>query len=618
MSEPATFPQLLAARAQRSGERRIALQEKRFGIWQPITWGEYSSRVRRLAHGLAALGLARGDVLAIVGDNRPEWLIAELSAQSLGAISLGLYPDASHSELADLLDRAGAKIVVAEDQEQVDKLIAAHDDGRLPRVEHVVYYDGRGLEHCEHGLLLAFDEVERRGDELAGERPGWLDAEIGRGAAGDVAIVAPTAGATGTPKLALLTYANLLAAARNLLAVDPIDPDDEYLSFLPLAWIGEQMLAVACGLQTGLTISFPEDAATVRADLREIGPRVLFSPPRTWEALASSVQTKLDDAGWLKRRAFRAAYALGERVADRRLHGEHLRVGLSLVYRLADVVALRPVRSHLGLSRLRRAYTGCAPVGPDVFRFFHTIGVNLKQVYGQTETCGIAVVHRDDDVRVDTVGIGVDGTEVRIADDGEILLRSATVFAGYLGNGDDGSVPLRDGWLHTGDAGYVDERGHLVVVDRAKDVLEAQDGTRFSPALIESKLKYSRYIEEAVVFGGGGRPHVAALLTIDADAVGSWAERRKLAYTSYADLAQKPEVHALVDEVVARANLDLPPAARVSRFALAPKQFDADDGELTRTRKVRRDAIAARYGAIVEALFGAAPDHSEALAGGRS
>ena len=599
-----TFPKLLAGLAGQHGDRRVALQEKRFGIWQPITWGQYWSRVRRLAYGLADLGFRRGDTLAILGDNRPEWVVAELAAQSLGGRSVGLYPDGVVDEIHHVLDHAGVKIVVCEDQEQVDKLLALRDDGRLATVEHIVWYDPRGLEHYASDVLIGFEALEGRGAQLETERPGWLDAEIAACSGADVAILCTTSGTTGKPKLAMLSHDNLLSMGRSLMSVDAIGADDEYVSFLPLAWIGEQMVALACGLQAGFTLSFPEDASTTRADMREIGPRVMFSPPRIWESLLSMVQVRLSDAGWLKRKVFGFCQRIGARAADRRLRGQKLSPGLWLAHKLADVAALRPVRNQLGLTRIRRAYTGGAPLGPDVFHFFHSIGVNLKQIYGQTEICGIAVIHHDDDVRFNTVGVGIPGTEVSIGEKGEILLRSPSVFSGYYRNEEATAEALRDGWLHTGDSGYLDEDGHLVVIDRAKDVMEAADGTVFSPAFIESKLKFSPYVEEAVVFGGADRPHVAAIVAIDMETVGTWAERKKLNYTTYTDLAQKPEVYALVAEAVDRANEDLPDAMRVRRFVLLHKQLDADDEELTRTRKVRRGTIASRYGEIIGALYG--------------
>ncbi|MGH2555043.1 MAG: AMP-binding protein [Actinomycetota bacterium] len=601
--EERTFPKLLAGMAEGFGDDRVALQEKRYGIWQSITWGEYHARVRRFAQGLLGLGLERGHVLAILGDNRPEWLIAELAAQSVGGMSLGLYADGVAEEIGAILEHAGARIVVAEDQEQVDKLVELRRAGRLPFLEKVIYYDPHGLERYDLDILIEFTEVERSGGEIERDRPGWFEERVESGKASDVAILCTTSGTTGRPKLAMLSHANLLEMGRSLMAVDPIEADDEFLSFLPLAWIGEQMIAVACGLQAGFALSFPEDpTTTVRSDLREIGPRVMFSPPRIWQSLVSSVQVRLGDADPLKRAVFSRCYAIGERAAEYRLRGQQPPLLLRMLHRVAERISLWPVRDQLGLSRLRRAYTGGAPLGPDVFGFFHAIGVNLKQIYGQTEICGIAVLHRDGDIRFNTVGEPLPGTDLRITEDGEILLRSSAVFQGYYRNEDATREALTDGWLHTGDAGYLDE-GHLVVIDRASDVMRTADGAAFSPAFVENKLKFSPYVEEAVVLGGEDRPYVAAMISIDMDTVATWAERRRLSFTTYIDLAQKPDVYKLITEEIARANEDLPENVRVRRFLLLHKQLDADDDELTRTRKVRRGLVNDRYADIFSALY---------------
>ena len=602
MTEPLdTFPKCLQHFAHTMPDR-IALQEKRHGIWQSMTWSEYAGQTRRFAQGLAALGLKRGEVLAILGDNRPESFIAEVAAQSLGGISLCLYPDGVVEEVAQILEHGRVRFVVAEDQEQVDKLTELYDAGRLQTVEKVIYFDPRGLEMLDLPYLVNFTDVEKLGDEYEVGHPGWLDKQVNKGHGFDVAILCTTSGTTGLPKLAMLTYDNLLSMGRRLMEVDPVQPRDEYVSFLPLAWIGEQMISLACGLQVGFALSFPEDAATLRADLREIGPRVMFSPPRIWQSLLSSVQVKLEDAGWLKRKVYAWGYSVGDRVASLRLKGEDPGVVLRVLHRLAELVALRPVRDQLGLLRLRRAYTGGAPLGPDVFRFFRAIGVNLKQIYGQTEICGIAVLHRDDGINFNSVGRPLPGTDIRIADSGEILLRSDAVFTGYFANEEATAQALAEGWLHTGDAGYIDDNEHLVVIDRAKDVMRTKDGTHFSPAFIENKLKFSPYVEEAVVFGGQDRPYVTTMISIDMDTVGTWAERQHLTYTTYTDLAQKPEVYDLVAEHVATINEDLPDSTRVRKFVLLHKQLDADDAELTRTRKVRRTAIGERYAAIISAL----------------
>lgn len=607
-----TFPALLFA-LERDRPTDVAMQEKQYGIWQPITWAEYAEQVRDFAHALGRLGVERGQVIAVLGDNRPEWLIAELAAQSIGAAVVGIYPTSIGEELRHILSLSEARVVVAEDQEQVDKLLRLRDEtpagseaGALV-VERVVFYDPHGLETYDDPWLQAFDQAQADGRDFAAENPDWFAGRLDAVTATDTAVICTTSGTTSRPKLGVLSHANLLAMSEHLTQIDPIDSKDRYVSFLPFAWIGEQMLAVACGLSRGVTLSFPEDASTQRADLREIGPDVMFSPPRIWESMLSDVQVRIDESGRLKRRVFGWGYEVGDRVAAQRVTGKRPGAWLALRHALADQVATKPVRNQLGLARIKRAYTGGAPLGPDVFRFFHAIGVNLKQIYGQTEICGIAVVHRDDDVAFNTVGTPIPGTDLRISDDGEILLRSASVFGGYLHNEEaTREVLTDDGWLRTGDAGYLDEDGHLVVIDRQKDVLTAPDGSRYSSAFIENKLKFSPYVEEAVVFGPSDDPQDAggmtAILTLDPATVGSWAEHERIGYTTYTDLVAKEQVRDLLSEEATRANADLPEGVRVRRFVLLHKQFDPDDDEITRTRKVRRGVVTTRYADIIEAL----------------
>ncbi len=606
-----TFPRLLTELAA-TRPHDTAMQEKRYGIWSPMSWSLYAARVRDFAHGLAELGIKRGDIVAVLGDNRPEWLIAELAAQSIGAAVVGIYPTSIGEELLHILTLARVKVVVAEDQEQVDKLIKLIEDerdGRRPSeyaamppllLQTVIFYDPHGLEQYDHDFLRDFTHVEQVGHAWGSTRAGWLDEQIAAGNAEDIAVICTTSGTTSRPKLAGLSHTNLLAMAEHLTTIDPIDAKDRYVSFLPFAWIGEQMLAVACGLSRGLTISFPEDSSTQKTDMREIGPDVMFSPPRIWESMLSEVQVRIDEAGWLKRKVFGWGYDIGDKVAERKIKGQSAG-GLKVLHAVADQVALRPVRDQLGLARNGHAYTGGAPLGPDVFRFFHAIGVNLKQIYGQTEICGIAVVHRDDDIAFNTVGTPIAGTEIKIAENGEILLRSASVFRGYHRNPEATAEAVdAEGWLHTGDAGYLDDKGHLVVIDRQKDVLTTADGVRFSSAFIENKLKFSPYIEEAVTFPSDHG--MTAIITIDPMTTGSWAEHERLSYTTYTDLAAKTEVQDLISEEVNRSNEDLPDGIRVKRFVLLHKQFDPDDDEITRTRKVRRNVIADRYGLIIDAL----------------
>jgi long-chain acyl-CoA synthetase len=606
-----TFPRLLDDLAGRYGDRQVALQEKRYGIWQPIGWSAYRHRVRAFAHGLDLLGVRPGDIVAVLGDNRPEWLITELAAQAIGAAVVGIYPTSVGEEVVHILTHAEIKVVVAEDQEQVDKLLLLRE--QLPLVEAVVFYDPHGLESYDDPLLREFIAVEAAGERDLEVRPDWYDERVAAGHPDDIAVICTTSGTTSRPKLAMLSHANLLSMGHQLMVLDPVDVDDRYVSFLPFAWIGEQMLTLAAGLQVGFSVSFPEDAATTKADMREIGPDVMFSPPRIWESMLSDVQVRLGEAGWLKRTVFGWGFAVGGRVAERRVRGEGAGAWLGLQHTIAELVALKPLREQLGLRRIERCYTGGAPLGPDVFRFFHAIGVNLKQIYGQTEICGIAVTHTDDDVKFNTVGRPIPGTELKIADDGEILLRSAAVFQGYYRNEEATSEAfMADGWLKTGDAGYLDDDGHLVVIDRAKDVLHTADGTMFSPAFIENKLKFSPFVEEAVAFGGADRDdpgaavaerdEITAIVTIDMATVGTWAEHQHLGYTTYTDLAGKPEIYELIANEVSRANQDLPEAIQVRRFVLLHKQFDPDDDEITRTRKVRRGVINERYAPIITAL----------------
>ena len=598
--ETSTFPRLLLERAEQRPDD-VAMQEKLYGIWQPITWAEYARRVEDFAHGLARFGVERGQIIAVLGDNRPEWLIAELAAQSMGASVVGIYPTSIGEELEHILATSQARVVVVEDQEQVDKLLKLRETSDLG-VEHVIFYDPHGLEQYDDPWLVDFVEVERLGRERAEQQPQWFASQVEAGSPDDIAVICTTSGTTSKPKLGELSHRNLLAMADNLTQIDPADSSFRYVSFLPFAWIGEQMLAVAIGLGRGLTISFPEDASTQRSDMREIGPDVMFSPPRIWESMLSEVQVRIDEAGWLKRKVFGWGYEVGDKAARARVQGKGGSGGL--VTKLADAVSTRPVRDQLGLSRVQRAYTGGAPLGPDVFRFFHAIGVNLKQIYGQTEICGIAVVHRDDDIAFNTVGTPIPGTDLRISDDGEILLRSPSIFRGYHRQPEETAKTVdADGWLHTGDAGYLDEDGHLVVIDRAKDVLTAPDGSRYSSQFIENKIKFSPYVEEAVVFGpeeaGQG---MTAMITLDPGTVGSWAEHERLSYTTYTDLAGKEEVYDLIAEEIVHANEDLPEAIRVQRFLLLHKQLDPDDDEITRTRKVRRNVIDERYADLIAAL----------------
>jgi len=599
-----TFPKLLVRNARVHGDR-TALREKEFGIWQPFTWRAYHDRVRDFSLGLSALGVGRGDKVAIIGDNRPEWVWSEIAAQAAGAASVGIYQDSSLVEVGFVIDHCDASVIVAEDQEQVDKILEMID--RLPKVRHVVYTDPRGLRTYRHPALLSFEAVEEQGRALGRERPGLFEENVAKGSADDIAIICYTSGTTGNPKGAMLTFRNLLSMALALDEVDPKRSDDEFVSFLPLAWIGEQMMSLSTALAKGFTVNFPEEPDTVTEDIREIGPNVMFAPPRVWESLTSTVQVKIMDTTPFKRFMYERCMPIGEKIADLRFAKKPVPAHWRLLYRLADLALFRALKDRLGMSNLRTASTGGAALGPDVFRFFHGMGVPLKQIYGQTEIAGISCIHRDDDIAFHSVGKPIPGTEVRIAPDGEILSRSASVFLGYYKNEEATRAALVDGWLHSGDAGYMSDDGHLVVIDRLKDVMKLADGTQFSPQFIENRLKFSPYVKEAVVVGKD-RPFLTAMLCIDMGVVGKWAERNKLSYTTYTDLSAKAEVYDLVHREVDKVNETLPAAARIHKFVLLYKELDADDEELTRTRKVRRVFVEERYRDVIAALYGDVPE----------
>jgi len=599
MSSLDTFPKLLLQNAERLGER-AALREKEFGIWRETSWRRYGERVRDFSLGLVSLGLEPRGKVAIVGDNRPEWVIAELAAQSAGGASVGIYQDSTLTEVAYVIDHCDAKFVVAEDQEQVDKILGLIE--QLPKVANVIYADPRGLRRYKHEKLLSFDEVERRGRELHASDPALFSRNVAQGQGSDLALICYTSGTTGSPKGAMLTFANLLSMALSLHQVDPRRQSDEFVSFLPLAWIGEQMMSVATALAIGFTINFPEEPETALHDIREIGPNVMFAPPRIWEGLNSTVQVKIMDTTPLKRFIYERLMPVGYKVADLRLEKGGVPALWRVLYFFADWLLFRPLKDRLGLSNLRSGTTGGAALGPDVFRFFHAMGVRLKQIYGQTEISGISCIHRDERIRFHTVGEPIPGTEVRINERGEILSRSPAVFRGYYKNEEATRATLTDGWLHSGDAGYLED-GQLVVIDRIKDVLRLRDGTQFSPQFIENRLKFSPYVKEAVVIGQD-RPYLSALVCIDQGIVGKWAEREKISYTTYTDLSAKSRVYDLLQKEIDEVNKTLPAAAKIRKFVLLYKELDADDEELTRTRKVRRSFVEERYKSIIAALYG--------------
>ena len=595
-----TFPKLLAHNAERFGNRKVAMREKEFGIWQEFTWKEYHDHVKYFSLGLVSLGLAPGDKVAIIGDNRPEWVWAEVAAQAAGAVPLGLYQDSTLKEVGYVIDHSDSTFVVAEDQEQVDKILDMKE--QLPKVRYIVYTDPRGMRSYKEPFLLDFKEVENFGRELDQREPELYEKKVAASKLEDLALICYTSGTTGFPKGAMLSFRNLLTMAANLMEVDPKGEKDEFVSFLPLAWIGEQMMCLSSALLTGFTVNFPEKPETVQENIREVGPTIMFSPPRIWENMTSTVQVKVMDASRLKRAMYNWAVPVGYEYADTIFRKRTPSFGLLLRHRLAYYLVFRALKDRLGLLRIRTASTGGAALGPDVFKFFNAMGVNLKQIYGQTEISGISCIHREGDINFDSVGKPIPETEVTLSETGEILSRSPSVFLGYYKNPEETEKTLAGGWLHSGDAGYFTEDGHLIVIDRVKDVMHLNDGTRFSPQFIENKLKFSPYIKECVCLGNE-RDFIASMICIDYPNVGKWAENRRINYTTYTDLAGKPEVVDLIAKEIAKVNETLPATTRIRKFLLLYKELDADDDELTRTRKVRRAFVGDRYQHVIEEMY---------------
>lgn len=603
---PTTFPALLLHHARVRGHRP-AIREKDLGIWQTLTWSEVAYEVRRVAAALVNLGVAPGHHVAVVGENRPRLYMAMMAAQWVGAIPVPLYQDAVADEMAYVLQDAEVGVVVVEDQEQVDKMLEV--SGRCPALRRIVYDDPRGLRHYADARLQSWDALLAQGDVRLQQDPGAIDALTAAISPDDTAAMFYTSGTTGKPKGVVLSHRALIDRARVIERFERLTDHEDVLAYLPPAWIGQNMFSYTQFLTTGFTVNHPESPETVSIDLRDIGPTYYFAPPRVLEGLLTHVMIRMEDAGRLKRWLFDRAMKLARRVGCDILDG-HGNVGGwdRFKYALWDLLVYGPLRNILGMSRVRIAYTAGEAIGPDLFLFYRSIGINLKQLYGSTETSVFVCVQADGQVRDDTVGPPCDGVEIRVVDSGEIQLRSPGLFSGYyLNPAATAESYTDDGWYHTGDAGYLDADGQLKIIDRAKDVGHLADGSLFAPKYIENKLKFFPFIKEAVAFGAD-RDYVCVFVNIDLEAVGNWAERRGLPYAGYTDLASKPDVYVLIRDCIVQVNRDLAgdpklAASQVVRFLILPKELDPDDGELTRTRKVRRAFIAQKYAVLVDALF---------------
>ncbi|MFM2053347.1 MAG: hypothetical protein RL456_1384 [Pseudomonadota bacterium] len=609
-----TFPRLLLEHAQRRPDAP-ALREKEYGIWQTLSWQALAREVRRMAAGLAAAGLERGRHLVVIGDNRPRLTMTMLAAQSLGAIPIPLYQDAVAAECVFPLNNAEVAFAVVEDQEQVDKMLEIR--GQCPQLAHIWYDDPRGLRKYDEPGLASIEDLLAAGDTWEAAHAGFFEKAVDAIRPDDVAAMFFTSGTTGNPKGVVHTHHSLIDRAQAGAKFDRLTSEEEVLAYLPPAWIGQNIFSYAQWLVCGYVVNCPESGATVTIDLKEIGPTYYFAPPRVFEGLLTSVTIRMEDAGSIKKGLFQTFMAHARRVGPDLMDGKPVGLLDRLKYRLGDLCIYGPLRNTLGFSRVRVAYTAGEAIGPDLFTFYRSIGINLKQLYGSTETAVFVCLQPDHEARADTVGVPCDGVEIRLADSGEIMIKSPGLLKEYYKNPKaTEEVLTKDGWYHSGDAGFIDAHGHLKIIDRAKDVGRIKgggfDGAMFAPKYVENKLKFFPHIKEAVAFGDQ-RDRVCAFINIDMEAVGNWAERRNLPYAGYTDLAGKKEVLELMRECVEKINADLAQdemlaGSQIHRFLVLHKELDADDGEMTRTRKVKRGAIADKYAVLIDAMYGGRPE----------
>lgn len=588
-----TLPKLLRYNAENHGSD-VAMREKDLGIWHQTTWAEYGAKVKHIALAVSELGVGKGDVVALIGDNDSDWTAFEIAAHAAGAMTMGIYRDALEDEVGYLAEYAEVKLAYAENQEQVDKFLALSD--RLPTLKHIVYSDNRGMRKREDPRLIYLADLIGAGEKAAEKSPGMFDAMVGATSGDDVAILCTTSGTTSNPKLAMLPHGRFVRHIHSYLKADPKGPEDEYVSVLPLPWIMEQVYVFGFGLVSRMKVNFPESEETSFADLREIGPTFLLLAPRVLEQIAADMRARMMDASSLNQWLFDKGLKIAVQAVEQGRHSA-----------LANMMVMGALRDRLGFANVTSAATGGAAMGPDTFKLFLAMGIPLKQLYGQTETMGAYTLQAGSELDVDTVGIPFEGTEVNIANPdpegvGEIVTRHPNMFTGYYKNPEATESDLRDGWMHTGDAGYFDAKGRLTVIDRVKDMAETATGVKFSPQYIENKLKFSPYVGEAVILGSG-RPFLTAIICVRFSIVSKWAEKNRVGFTSYTGLSADDRVYELIRGEVERVNEGLPEHQRIRRFLLLYKELDADDGELTRTRKVRRGVVSERYGQIIDSLY---------------
>lgn len=596
-----TLPKLLKKNYEKYGDEKVAMRVKDMGIWQRYTWKDYYEKVKYFSLGLVSLGLEPGDKVSILGENKPEWFWALLATQAARGTVVGIFTDCMPPEVKYYVSHSDSKFVVAHDQEQVDKLLQIKDE--LPLLKRVIYWDPKGLWNYDDPILMSFERVIELGREYEKFHPGLFEENIDKGSGDDIGVFCYTSGTTGLPKAAMLRQSALRAVVYSWMAVDKWNDNDRYVSFLPPAWITEQALGIAGGLVSGMEVNFPEEPETVQENIREIGASVLFFGPRQWESIIRLVQAKIIDTSALRRFLYYLFLPVGYKVAEARLTKKKLNWMWQILYAIADWIVFRALKDKVGLLRIRCAYTAGAAVSPDILRYFQAIGVNIKQLYGGSEQ-GLVTLHRDGEIKWETSGPSMPGMEIRLSGEGEIVVRGDNMFVGYYKNPEATQEKIRNGWYYTGDFGYLDEDTHLIVIDRMEDLRELSGGRKFSPQYTEIRLRFSPYIKDALVIGGEDKAYVSTIVNIDLDNVGRWAEARRIPYTTFTDLSQKPEVISLIRREIDRVNKSLPEWARIKRFVNLHKEFDPDEAELTRTRKMRRTFVEERYHYLIDALYG--------------
>jgi long-chain acyl-CoA synthetase len=596
-----TLPKLLMQHYLEHPER-IAMRLKDYGIWNSYTYEDYYLHVKYFALGLvASIGFRRGDKLAIIGENQPQWYWGELAAQSIGGVITGVFTDCIPSEVKHIVMNSDSKIVIAHDQEQVDKILEIKDE--LPFLEKVIYWDPKGLWFYDEPFLMSWDDVEKLGREFDQENTNYFESELAQGQAEDISVLIYTSGTTGLPKGAMFTHKAMIAAMQSVFQRDPWPQTVSYLSYAPLAW-ADQFFGVTAGMIRGFRIDLPEHPETVKENIREAGPAVIFYGARLWENISASVQARIAESGWLNRFMYKLCLSVGYKVVDMKFKKEKPNLLWLFLGIMANIILFRPLRDKLGLLYIRYAYSGGAALGPETIRFFHTIGVNLKQIYGLVETGSMNTMHQDGNIVPESSGLPLSGNEIKISPEGEVLIRTRGLFSGYYKNPESFREKVdNDGWFHSGDFGYINEGGQLIVIDRMSDMRVLSNGHKFSPQYTEVRLRFSPYIKDVLIVGKPDKDYIIAIVNIDFDNVGKWAESHHMAYTTFTDLSQKDPVAEIIDKEVKRVNHGLPEEARIRKFVLLNKEFDADEEELTRTRKLRREFVENKYNYLIKEMY---------------